>query len=150
MTSIEWLMNELYTEMNLSGSGRVLDEILEEAKQKHKEEITDAHLDGQSLVSCKDEYAEQYYNETFKNPKKDEITFGDLRDVDVDSYMKGYNKVKEPTSSQTEISDDEIEKWAKEYTCKEYEKLIFDYENYDTYGDFVNGAKKYREQIKLK
>ena len=51
---------------------------------------------------------------------------------------------------QQEISDEEIEKWAKEYTCKEYQKLIFDYENYDTYGDFVNGAKKYREQLKLK
>ena len=49
---------------------------------------------------------------------------------------------------QQEISDEEIEKWAKEYTCKEYEKLIFDYENYDTYNDFVNGAKKYREQLK--
>jgi hypothetical protein len=49
-----------------------------------------------------------------------------------------------------EISDDEIEKWAKEYTCNEYEKLIFDYENYDEYRDFVNGAKKYREQLKNK
>ena len=51
---------------------------------------------------------------------------------------------------QQEISDEEIEKWAKEYTCKEYEKLIFDYENYDEYRDFVNGAKKYREQLKNK
>lgn len=51
---------------------------------------------------------------------------------------------------QQEISDEEIEKWAKEYTCKEYGKLIFDYVNYDTYGDFVNGAKKYREQLKTK
>jgi hypothetical protein len=25
-------------------------------------------------------------------PKQDEITFGDLRDVDVDSYMQGYNR----------------------------------------------------------
>jgi hypothetical protein len=49
--------------------------------------------------------------------------------------------------TQQEISDEEIEKWAKEYTCKEYEKLIFDYENYDKYRDFVNGAKKYREQL---
>jgi hypothetical protein len=51
---------------------------------------------------------------------------------------------------QQEISDEEIEKWAKEYVCKEYGKLIFDYENYDIYGDFVNGAKKYREQLKNK
>ena len=49
---------------------------------------------------------------------------------------------------QQEISDEEIEKWAKEYTCKEYEKLIFDYENYDEYRDFINGAKWYREQLK--
>lgn len=34
--------------------------------EKEKEQIIDAHLDGQSLVSCKDEYAEQYYNETYK------------------------------------------------------------------------------------
>ena len=54
------------------------------------------------------------------------------------------------TSSQTEILDEDIKKWAKEYTCKEYERLIFDYENYDTYNDFVNGAKKYREQLKSK
>jgi hypothetical protein len=27
-----------------------------------------------------------------KQPKQDEITFGDLRDVDVDSYMQGYNR----------------------------------------------------------
>ena len=32
-----------------------------------KKQIIDAHLDGQSLVSCKDEYAEQYYNEIFKS-----------------------------------------------------------------------------------
>ena len=57
---------------------------------------------------------------------------------------------KTSTSSKTEISDEEIKKWSKEYTCKEYERLIFDYENYDTYNDFVNGAKKYREQLKLK
>ena len=42
MTSIEWLIKELYTEMNLSGDGRVLDEILEEAKEMHKQEIIDA------------------------------------------------------------------------------------------------------------
>jgi len=53
-----------------------------------------------------------------------------------------------PKLGYCEISDEEIEKWAKEYTCQEYKKLIFDYENYDTYSDFVNGAKKYREQLK--
>lgn len=60
----------------------------------------------------------------------------------------GEIKLTNSASSQTEISDEEIKKWAKEYTCKEYDRLIFDYENYDTYNDFVNGAKKYREQLK--
>ena len=48
MTSIEWLMKELYTEMNLSGDGRVLDEILEEAKEMHKAEteVTENTSDG--------------------------------------------------------------------------------------------------------
>jgi hypothetical protein len=41
MTSIEWLIKELYTEMNMSGDGRVLDEILEKAKQMHKKEHGD-------------------------------------------------------------------------------------------------------------
>ena len=55
-----------------------------------------------------------------------------------------------PEITFLEISDEEIEKWAKEYTCEEYQKLIFDFENYDTYNDFVNGAKWYREQLKQK
>ena len=39
----------------------------EQANKMFEKQIIDAHLDGQSLVSCKDEYAEQYYNETFKS-----------------------------------------------------------------------------------
>ena len=50
-------------------------------------------------------------------------------------------------SSQTEISDKEIEKQAKQYTFDEYQKVV-DYEKYDTYNDFINGAKWYREQLK--
>jgi len=60
MTSIEWLA-EMASKM-----GYVSADIIEQAKEMHKKEIIDAHLDGQSLVSCKDEYAEQYYNKTFK------------------------------------------------------------------------------------
>jgi len=65
MTSIEWLMKELYTEMNLSGDGRVLDEILEEAKEMHKQEIIDAWDMGRFNI---DEVGlgEEYYQETFK------------------------------------------------------------------------------------
>jgi hypothetical protein len=65
MTSIEWLVKELYTEMNMSGDGRVLDEILEEAKEMHKQEIIDAFDNGVEDDGYIDN-AEQYYQETFK------------------------------------------------------------------------------------
>ena len=48
---------------------------------------------------------------------------------------------------QQEISDEEIEGAARTYTFDEYQKVIH-YEIYDTYNDFVNGAKWYREQLK--
>ena len=38
MKSIEWLIKELYIEMNMKGDGRVLDEILKEAKEMHKKD----------------------------------------------------------------------------------------------------------------
>jgi hypothetical protein len=46
-----------------------------------------------------------------------------------------------------EITDEEIEEGARKYTFDEYQKVIH-YETYDTYNDFVNGAKWYREQLK--
>jgi hypothetical protein len=49
----EWPNNKNFNDM--------VDEVLE----LEKEQIKNAHIDGQSLVSCKDEYAEQYYNETY-------------------------------------------------------------------------------------
>ena len=42
--------------------------VIDKAKElleKEKQQIIDAHKDGQSLVSCKDEYAENYYNDTY-------------------------------------------------------------------------------------
>jgi len=63
-TAVEWLVETLEdNSINLD----LASEIIEQAKELEKQQIIDAHLDGQSLVSCKDEYAEQYYNETFKS-----------------------------------------------------------------------------------
>ena len=77
MTAVEWLEKEL---LMLDDNGRFFSFLVEkiyyqeqrkslvyQAKEMEKQQIIDAHLDGQSLVSCKDEYAEQYYQETFKN-----------------------------------------------------------------------------------
>jgi hypothetical protein len=68
MTSIEWLMQELYTEMNLSGDGRVLDEILKEAKEMHRQEIIDAYETSHISMMT----SEQYYQETFVSKGSDE------------------------------------------------------------------------------
>ena len=67
MTSIEWLEQLIRINCEVRETSNPLHQKwYEQAKQMHKIEIINAHLDGQSLVSCKDEYAEQYYQETFK------------------------------------------------------------------------------------
>ena len=65
MTAIEWLIEELAN--NGIDHIYLVSDITDKAKEMEKQQIIDAHLDGQSLVSCKDEYAVQYYIDTFKN-----------------------------------------------------------------------------------
>jgi len=76
-TAVEWL-EEKYRSLLIEADFNdthifVFDErrneLFRQAKQMEKEQIINAHIDGQSLVSCKDEYAEQYYNETYNNEK---------------------------------------------------------------------------------
>ena len=62
-TAVEWFFENL----NSHKIQLTANELFEQAKQMEKEQIINAHIDGQSLVSCKDEYAEQYYNETYNN-----------------------------------------------------------------------------------
>ncbi|NBQ17325.1 hypothetical protein EBU24_03340 [bacterium] len=49
MTSIEWLMEELYNKIYMIGNGRVLDEILEQAKEMHYKETMNAMQKGMEL-----------------------------------------------------------------------------------------------------
>jgi hypothetical protein len=67
-TAVEWLVNELYEKFEMKGDGILFDEFLKQAKEMEKQQIIDAHLDGQSFSIAIEEidYAEQYYNETFK------------------------------------------------------------------------------------
>jgi hypothetical protein len=76
-TAVEWL-EEKYRSLLIEADFNdthifVFDErrneLFRQAKQMEKEQIINAHIDGQSLVSCKDKYAEQYYNETYNNEK---------------------------------------------------------------------------------
>jgi hypothetical protein len=61
-TAVEWLRDELESKFGFVFSNNILDK----ANEMFEKQIVGAHLDGQSLVSCKDEFAEQYYNEMYK------------------------------------------------------------------------------------
>jgi hypothetical protein len=69
-TAVEWLIERLTNRQNGVFDGfpiMSLDEIYEQAKQMEKEQIKDAHRKGLSnSFSIRDEKAEQYYNETYK------------------------------------------------------------------------------------
>ena len=76
-TAVEWLLNNLHeigVNHNLSikaekGWLEKRNEIIEQAKQMEKEQITDAHYEGQcdNHEGYPKYIAEQYYNETYEN-----------------------------------------------------------------------------------
>jgi hypothetical protein len=72
-TAVEWFAKELYEKFEMKGDGKVFDELLDQAKEMEKEQIMDAHINGQSEYDKGayrkevEENSEQYYNETFKN-----------------------------------------------------------------------------------
>jgi len=73
MTSIEWLVKELYARGPIGQDTPTwLKELYEQSKQMYKQEILDAHIAGQPLYSCQSEKAEQYYQETFVSKGSDD------------------------------------------------------------------------------
>jgi hypothetical protein len=71
-TSIEWLQEQIFNSdwSNMSGEKKL--NLFEVAKEMHKQEIIDAHIEGQRVFDKHDhtqwttDQAEQYYQETFK------------------------------------------------------------------------------------
>ena len=65
-TAVEWLAIQLWEEMNMQGDGAVFNKLLEQAKAMEKEQIINAHINGQKLV-CLEEgsYPNEYYQETY-------------------------------------------------------------------------------------
>lgn len=62
-SSIEWLITELSRQTRLYTK----QEIIDQAKEMHKQEVIDAYVDGGEKGFNKfGENSEQYYNETFK------------------------------------------------------------------------------------
>jgi hypothetical protein len=73
-TSIEWLKKELEdygSSSHLNLDWETFDEFIEQAKIMHKQEIIDAHIEGQRVFDKHDhtqwttDQAEQYHQETF-------------------------------------------------------------------------------------
>jgi hypothetical protein len=64
-SSIEWLIDNLY----LINSTQWND-IIEQAKSMHKEEIENAYWDGGQQVPMRGSQCEEYYNETFNTKEK--------------------------------------------------------------------------------
>jgi len=160
MTSIEYVFEQLEeqglvflttktNELSISISASDYLDIKRLAKQKEKQQILDAHGDEQSHLqddgSWRTVTSEQYYNETYGSKGSDEpseVKFW----VDSEKYEQLIN----PTSSQTEISDEEIEKWAEKYGFRvPYDGSNNFYDN-EAIKHYINGAKMYREQLKKK
>jgi len=141
MTSIEWLI-EQFKDYDFLLSLHQFD--IEQAKEMHKQEIIDAWNDGDyayfySKETGKDfENGEQYYQETFVSKGSDEVEVPKHPSVISENgnellFDKEGNLIKE--LPQQEISDEEIEKEAK---------------NHHNYYEWSAGAKWYREQLKSK
>ena len=64
-TAVEQLAIALYEGGYLQGNGDEIQDLVEQAKAMEKEQIVNAHIEGQPLYSCQSEKAEQYYNETY-------------------------------------------------------------------------------------
>jgi predicted anti-sigma-YlaC factor YlaD len=69
-TAVEWLVEQLDVETVLTR--RQLSDVINQAKEMEKEQIVDAHFEGQcdETEGYPKEIAEQYYNETFKQQKQ--------------------------------------------------------------------------------
>jgi len=70
-TAVEWLV-EHWKKLQLKGekmSWNQIIQITELVKEMEKEQIKNAHIDGQPLYSCQSEKAETYYNETYGGKK---------------------------------------------------------------------------------
>ena len=71
-TAVEWfirILNSPVCNGFIQGRRQIPHDIIQQAIEMEKQQIIDAHLDGQSFSIAIEEidYGEQYYNETFKN-----------------------------------------------------------------------------------
>lgn len=67
-TAVEWLKDRLKKTYDKEGKLPLAYtlHLVEQAKQMEKQQIIDAHIEGQPFATCISHKAEQYYNETYK------------------------------------------------------------------------------------
>ena len=130
-TAVE-LLKEKLTSVFINDEG--FNNLFIQAKEMEKQQIEDAHIEGQRVfdkhphTQWTNDQAEQYYNETYGSKGSDDHI------VDTNEMV----------SSQTEISDEEIEKFAEEF-ANDYAKVGV---TENEVSAFFTGMKKYREQLK--
>jgi len=149
MTSIEWLIEKMQN--NIHHTIRIPSEYVEQAKLLHKQEIIDAYYqcgrDNFDHIKVINRSATEYYQETFKKDIEKEM-FELEQELDIPSHMRWHNR----ELPQQEISDEEIDNAVvKEYENVGDEKLFPNHSDKDIWmNGFYEGAKWYREQLKLK
>ena len=174
-TAIEQLMIALYEGGYLRGNGNEMDDILEKYKEMEKKQITDSYLIGllHPIEMDATEQAEEYYNETYGSgavgEKGGAVNKGSDDQVpDVRKMVKNnllnecvYHNLCDramcpnkdvcvncqSTSSQTEISDFEIDDAWQEFRTQN-PNTIGGFQ--DQYVSFLYAIKWYREQLKQK
>ncbi len=121
-TAIEWLYDKWSN--CKEWKWEEIEQWFEQAKEMEKQQIKDAWNNG---AYCGDminiEISEDYYNETYGSKGSDET------------------KLQQLTSSQTEISDEEIEDRAAEWMEEDWDVKTY-------YEAFIDGASWYKEQLK--
>jgi hypothetical protein len=140
MTAVEYIIEQLPL---IQQEG--LRDVIEQAKEMEKQQIIDAWNGGDYAYFCSKEtgrdFADgtEYYNETCGSKK---IKFTEEEWVELNNGSKESGVL---TSSQTEISDEEIEKQAYEFKL-DYENVgVTEFE----VSAFIMGMKKYKEQLKI-
>jgi hypothetical protein len=70
-TAVEWLVEEMlkqgYFDGNKPLSYTNLDHLQQQAKEMERQQIIDAHIEGQPFYSCQSEKAEKYYKEKYES-----------------------------------------------------------------------------------
>lgn len=132
---------------SITYSCKDIESIIEQANKKFEKQIIESWIDGNSALGCTT--PEKYFALTYGSKGSDEIKGIGSKDINGNEFTFS-------TSSQTEISDEDIEKAARE-TYREYpnnpkHSLDWHYNKdincFKKQKAFKLGAKWYREQLK--